>query len=84
MIIGYKCKHCGQFTIWGCRNEYDEHFCNEKCYLEYCEKHGYLKGKIRIRKTQDDKVFVVKTMRFITEEEMETLREKRAKLKKGG
>lgn len=50
----------------------------------YCEKHGYLKGKIRIRKTQDDKVFVVKTMRFITEEEMETLREKRAKLKKGG
>lgn len=41
MIIGYKCKHCGQFTIWGCRNEYDEHFCNEKCYLEYCEKHGY-------------------------------------------
>ena len=50
----------------------------------YCEKHGYLKGKIRIRKTQDDKVFVVKTLRFITEEEMETLREKRAKLKKGG
>lgn len=48
----------------------------------YCEKHGYLKGKIRIRKTQDDKVFVVKTMRFITEEEMETLREKRAKLKR--
>lgn len=41
MIIGYKCKHCGQFTIWGCRNEYDEHFCNEKCYLEYCKKHGY-------------------------------------------
>ena len=41
MIISYKCKHCGQFTIWGCRNEYDEHFCNEKCYLEYCEKHGY-------------------------------------------
>ena len=41
MIIGYKCKHCGHFTIWGCRNEYDEHFCSEECYLKYCEKHNY-------------------------------------------
>lgn len=40
-MIGYRCKHCGQFTIWGCRNEYDEHFCCEECYLKYCEKHNY-------------------------------------------
>lgn len=40
-IIGYRCKYCGQFTLLGCRNEYDEHFCDETCYLDYCKKYNY-------------------------------------------
>lgn len=43
--------------------------------LAYCEKHGYFKSKIRIRKSEDDKVFVVKTTRLITVEEAASLRE---------
>ncbi len=45
--------------------------------LAYCEKHGYLKGKIRVRKTDDDKVYVVKTTKFITEEQAGEIQRRR-------
>ncbi len=52
---------------------------NAKHYycLAYCEKHGYLKGKIRIRKSENDKVYVVKTTKFISEEEAAEITERR-------
>lgn len=37
--------------------------------VSYCAKHGYMKGKIRIRKAEDAGVYAVKTMKFITEEQ---------------
>lgn len=37
--------------------------------LAHCEKHGYLKGKIRIRRTAEGKIYVVKTTKLITGEE---------------
>lgn len=48
---------------------------NNKHYycLAYCEKHGYAKYKIRLMKSNDGKVFAVKTTRFITEEEKDGL-----------
>lgn len=33
--------------------------------LAECEEHGYLRGKIRLKKTDEDKIFVVKTLRSI-------------------
>lgn len=47
----------------------------------YCDKHGYVKGKIRIRKSADDKVYVVKTNKLISRQEAEELkaRQERAK-----
>lgn len=41
--------------------------------VAYCEKHGYLKAKNRFRKTDDGMVYVVKTTKFISEEEMEVI-----------
>lgn len=41
--------------------------------LAYCEKHGYLKGKIRIRKTDAGGVYVVKTTKLITQDAAEDL-----------
>lgn len=41
--------------------------------LAYCEKHGYLKGKIRIRKAEGERVYVVKTTKFITREEADEI-----------
>ncbi len=37
--------------------------------ISWCDKHGYMKGKIRIKKAEDDMVFAVKTTKFITEKE---------------
>ena len=56
---------------------------NSKQYysVAYCEKHGYLKGKIRFRKTEDGQVFVVKTNKFISKEEMDAIAERREHVK---
>lgn len=52
---------------------------NAKNYycIAFCEKHGYLKGKIRIKRTDEGEVFVVKTTKFISEEDMESIVEKK-------
>lgn len=46
--------------------------------IAHCEKHGFLKAKIRIRKTEEGRLFVVKTTKFITEEEKNAIVERRA------
>lgn len=45
--------------------------------LAYCEKHGYLKGKIRIRKSPEGKIYVVKTTKLISREDAEALKTRR-------
>lgn len=56
---------------------------NSKHYycVGYCDVHGYMKAKVRIRKSEDDKIYVVKTTKFISEEEMNNIKEKRVKVK---
>lgn len=51
-----------------------------KYYLNVavCEDHGYLKSKIRIKKTDDGTTYVVKTQRFISEDEVAQIAGKRA------
>lgn len=49
--------------------------------VSYCDKHGYMKAKVRLRKAENDRIYVVKTEKFITQEEMESLRAKQAKSK---
>lgn len=41
--------------------------------LSYCDKHGWMKGKIRIKKAENDMVYAVKTTKFISEEEREQI-----------
>lgn len=41
--------------------------------LAHCDKHGFLKGKIRIKKTEDDQVFVVKTTKIISSAEADKI-----------
>ncbi len=45
--------------------------------IAYCEKHGYLKGKIRIRKAEEGRVYVVKTTKLISEEEANLIAERK-------
>ncbi len=45
--------------------------------ISLCPLHGYMKSKIRIRKSENDGVFVVKTSKFISEEDCQKIIEKR-------
>lgn len=49
--------------------------------IAYCEKHGYLKGKARVRRTDWGSVYIVKTTKFISEEEMKSIVEKKEHVK---
>lgn len=44
-----------------------------------CSEHGLMKGKIRVRKTKDDKYYVVKTVKHIQEEEAQFIISKKRK-----
>lgn len=46
-----------------------------------CDNHGYMKSKIRIRKSEGGKVYVVKTMKFISSEEVDLIVTKQEKAK---
>ena len=50
--------------------------------VAYCDKHGYMKSKIRIRKSEESIVYAVKTTKFISEAEVENIRNKQDKIKK--
>lgn len=54
---------------------------NSKHYycVSVCKKHGYIKGKIRLKKAEDGMVYVIKTMKQISETEMLEIQEKNKK-----
>lgn len=47
------------------------------CSVAYCSKHGYVKGKIRLRQRADGKFYAVKTTKLISEEDAYAIREKK-------
>lgn len=50
---------------------------NGKNYYSFacCDIHGYLKYKIRLKKSENGKYYVIKTSKFITEEKMKKMRD---------
>lgn len=50
--------------------------------LAYCEKHGFLKAKIRIRKAEGGGVYIVKTTKLISPEEAAKLKNRSALVKR--
>ena len=57
---------------------------NSRIYesISVCQKHGSIKGKVRIRKTDEGTFYAVKTLKRVSEEKAEELREKRDSLRK--
>ena len=45
--------------------------------LAKCADHGWLKGKIRLRQREDEKYYAVKTLRFVNEEEVVKISERK-------
>ncbi len=56
---------------------------NTKNYycLAYCRKHGYLKGKLRMKKTDGDQVYAIKILKLTNEDEAATIRKKQQDIK---
>lgn len=50
--------------------------------IAVCPEHGYLKGKIRMKHTRDDSVFVIKTIKRSNELEADAIRRKREDLRR--
>lgn len=50
--------------------------------LSYCKKHGFLKGKARMKRADDGLIYVVKTLKLITPIEADEIFEKQEKLRK--
>lgn len=57
---------------------------NSRLYysVSLCRQHGYVEGRIRIRKTDEDRYFAVKTLRMIGTEEAEEIRDKQDSLRR--
>ena len=49
--------------------------------LSYCEEHGWLKGKIKLRKAESGNYFCIKILKLITPEEAEEVRQKKDAMK---
>lgn len=78
-VMGTKCYLCHK----GLRKKIRWFTPNGKHYysVSYCDKHGFMKSKVRIRKSEDDMIYVVKTDKFITEEEVSDIRNRQEKSK---
>lgn len=50
--------------------------------LSECREHGYVRGRIRVRKTDDGASYVIKTLRSIGEEEAEQMKTMRELIRK--
>lgn len=57
---------------------------NTKMYFcqAYCENHGFLKGKIRMKKTEEGNFYVIKTLKLVSEEEASIIRKKQEEVRK--
>lgn len=66
-----RCYHCGRVL----RKKIRWFTPNQKIYyaLAICPEHGFLKGKIRIKKADDDRVYVVKTLKLVAEEDAQAI-----------
>ena len=75
-----KCFLCGETARkkvrWFSVNP-KSHMC-----LALCPKHGYFKGKIRLKKTDEGRYYVIKTLKQTDEQEAVLIREKKEQLRK--
>ncbi len=57
---------------------------NQKTYfaLACCPEHGYLKGKIRMKKVEEESVFVVKTLKLTDEEGAQNIIQRKEDVRK--
>ena len=79
-VISVRCPACRQLT----KRKIRWFINNSKIYesISFCQEHGYVKGKIRIRKTDEEKYYAIKTIKNVDVEKAEEIRQKRESLRR--
>ena len=79
VVSSMRCYHCARNTRkiikWFSVNGHHYYA------VGFCKRHGYIKGKVRMKKADDGNVYVVKTLKVIPEEEVFEIKEKQEKLR---
>lgn len=75
VVTEMRCYQCGRML----RKKLRWFTPNQKIYyaLAICPEHGYLKGKIRMKKVDDEQVFVVKTLKLTDDEGAQSIIDRR-------
>lgn len=78
-VASTKCYACGK----NLRKKMRWFTSNNKNYycVAHCDKHGYMKAKLRIRKDCNNKLYAVKTLKFVDEEIFNDLQARFVKVK---
>lgn len=79
-VLSSRCFLCGKNVRKKVRwfaNGQKNYYC-----LAYCPNHGWMKGKIRMKKTEQGNIFVVKTMKLTDELEAQSIRDKKEEIKR--
>ena len=76
-MVCYKCRRTLRKKIRWFSSNQKLYFC-----LGVCPEHGYLKGKIRMKKSEDGSFFAVKTTKLVDEEGAELVEKKKEEAKK--
>lgn len=79
-IVSTRCAECNK----NARKKTRWFSINSKNYysVALCNRHGYLKGKIRMKKTDEGKFYVVKTVKLTDEAEAESIKIKKDDIRK--
>ncbi len=79
-VVACKCFICGAKT----RKKVPWFTSNGKHYytIVTCARHGAIKGKIRLRKTEDNKIYVIKTMKQASPDVVEDIMNKKNQVRK--
>lgn len=74
-VLETRCYHCGRAL----RKKIRWFAANQRIWysLAICPDHGYLRGKIRIKKVDENRVFVVKTLKLTDEEGAQVVRDRK-------
>lgn len=79
-VVEMRCRSCGRLL----RKKIRWFTPNQKQYyaLALCPEHGYLKGKIRMKHTENDWVYAVRTLKSASEEEVAAVTLRRDEMRK--
>ncbi len=78
-VTSTRCYQCGKLL-----RKRVKWFQSGRTYLcvAQCPKHGYIKGKIRVKKNDNGSVFAIKTLKITDEETVKAIKERKNELRK--